>query len=94
MPNQGFVGADFFSYRLETNGYSSEEAIVQMDVFATSPLLEGDADRDGKVDLDDFAALRAMFGAFSGWEGGDFDRSGKTDLRDFAILKSRFGDRL
>ncbi len=52
----------------------------------------GDADEDGDVDLDDFAALKRNFGADDAtWSQGDFDGDGDVDLDDFAILKQNFG---
>lgn len=91
VPDPGFVGVDFFVYRVETNGSPTSESTVRIEVLPDEELLPGDANRDGVVDLLDFAALKEGFGTQSGWEGGDFDWSGETDLRDFAILKSAFG---
>ncbi|NLF31432.1 MAG: hypothetical protein GX591_11180 [Planctomycetes bacterium] len=53
----------------------------------------GDADGDGDVDLDDFAALKNHFGTAAGatTAQGDFDGDGDVDLDDFAILKNNFG---
>jgi len=53
----------------------------------------GDADRDGDVDLDDFALLKLNFGTPAGatWGQGDFDGDGDVDLDDFALLKVNFG---
>ncbi|MFW6155059.1 MAG: PKD domain-containing protein [Planctomycetota bacterium] len=53
----------------------------------------GDADEDGDVDLDDFAALKQHFGTTTGatWAMGDFDGDGDVDLDDFAALKLNFG---
>ncbi|MFW6153786.1 MAG: hypothetical protein ACOC95_01055 [Planctomycetota bacterium] len=53
----------------------------------------GDADGDGDVDLDDFAALKTNFGMTAGatCAEGDFDGDGDVDLDDFAALKNAFG---
>ncbi len=55
--------------------------------------LAGDADGDGDVDLDDFAALKRNFGKPAGatTAEGDFDGDGDVDLDDFALLKQNFG---
>jgi hypothetical protein len=56
------------------------------------PTLPGDANRDGRVDLNDFAALKASFGrANAGRRSGDLDRNGTVDLADFGLLKANFG---
>ena len=90
VPEAGFVGVDHFVYRIESNGNAVSEATVRIDVLPDETLLSGDANRDGEVDLLDFAALKESFGTRSGWEGGDFDWSGVSDLLDFVILKSAF----
>ena len=41
----------------------------------------GDADLNGVVEFDDFAALATFFNQESGWAGGDFDGSGYHRLR-------------
>ncbi|MFW6153842.1 MAG: right-handed parallel beta-helix repeat-containing protein [Planctomycetota bacterium] len=52
----------------------------------------GDATLDGRVDLDDFVALKTHFGAAdAGWADGDFDGDADVDLDDFVLLKSHFG---
>jgi len=55
------------------------------------PLIpRGDADMDGDVDLDDFAAFKQAFGGNGGWQDGDFDGDGQVTLDDFAILKQNY----
>ena len=56
--------------------------------------MPGDADFDGDVDLNDFAALKAHFGAAGGPADGDFNGDGQVDLNDFALLKANFGRRM
>ncbi len=67
-----------------------DRGLVEITPVAAYP---GDADRDGDVDLDDFAALKTNFGTAAGaaWDQGDFDGDGDVDLDDFAILKTNFG---
>lgn len=54
----------------------------------------GDANLDGKVDINDFIRLRARFGTVGAWADGDFDRSGKIDIADFIVLRNSFGSGL
>jgi len=54
---------------------------------------QGDANKDGNVDLQDFGLLKDNFG-LSGtatWEQGDFNNDKAVDLQDFGILKDHFG---
>ena len=57
--------------------------------------LVGDANNDGRVDLDDFDILAANFG-MSGrdFAHGDFDYNGTVNLSDFNLLAGRFGTAL
>ena len=56
--------------------------------------LPGDANLDGRVDLADFARLRANFGMPGVWSAGDFNGSGRVDLTDFALLRNGFNSGL
>ena len=48
------------------------------------PILGGDADLDGDVDLDDFVILKQNFGSSPAtWGQGDFDGNGVDDLGVF-----------
>ena len=60
------------------------------DPFTTTFVhLSGDANHDGKVNLADFAALRANFGRSAAiWAQGDFTYDGKVNLADFALLRA------
>ena len=53
---------------------------------------QGDANRDGKVDLEDFLALSAAFGQEGDWLNGDFDRDGTVGFNDFLLLALNFGE--
>ena len=54
--------------------------------------LQGDANNDGRVNLDDFNALAANFGQGPrDYSQGDFNYSGSVNLDDFNILAARFG---
>jgi hypothetical protein len=57
--------------------------------------LRGDANHDGRVNLDDFNVLAANFGQFNRtFNQGDFNYDGTVNLDDFNILASRFGTNL
>jgi hypothetical protein len=57
--------------------------------------MQGDATRDGRVNLADFNRLAANFGQ-SGrtFSQGDFNYDGNVNLADFNILAGRFGNEL
>jgi hypothetical protein len=57
--------------------------------------LRGDADNNGRANLDDFNVLAANFGQSNrDFTQGDFDYSGNVNLNDFNILASNFGQTL
>ena len=54
--------------------------------------LAGDANRDRKVDFDDFLQLSRNFGATDAvWEDGDFNDDKSVDFDDFLMLAANFG---
>jgi len=53
--------------------------------------LYGDADLDGKVQLNDFTRLAAGFGAPGTWTDGDFNYDNTVNLNDFTALAANFG---
>ena len=59
--------------------------------YSGSPILPGDANGDGVVDLTDFGILKANFGAGTARAQGDFNADGAVDLTDFGVLKDNFG---
>ena len=61
-----------------------------------SATLAGDANLDGKVNAEDFAALAANYGTTSGavWTQGDFDYNGTVDTADFNLLAQNFNGAL
>lgn len=59
--------------------------------FVDAPLVPGDADRNGRVDLADFGALKAHFGQPGTLSDGEFTRDRQIDLADFGVLKANFG---
>jgi len=76
------------SYRDFSGNFAAAALAFDFFVFA------GDANHDRSVNLDDFTALAAAFGAAGTFSQGDFDYSGSVDLDDFTILASKFGTTL
>jgi hypothetical protein len=74
---------------IEGQTYRLQVSIVDHEMI---PLLPGDANRDGKVNLSDFGILKSNFGKNDAtWDQGDFDADTKVALGDFGILKTNFG---
>ena len=66
-------------------------ADVDVDFF----FLNGDANRDGRVNLRDFNVLARHFGqAGTSFAQADFTYDGSTDIEDFNVLAGRFGTAL
>ena len=55
--------------------------------------LQGDANFDGRVNLNDFNVLAANFGTTgtATWQTGDFTFDGNVNLNDFNLLAANFG---
>ncbi len=71
------------------DGYSCEGIRTADGCMAAQ---QGDADRDGDVDFDDFMALAAAFGQEGDWLNGDFDRDGTVGFVDFLLLAQNYSD--
>jgi len=55
-------------------------------------LVSGDANRDGKVNFDDYLVLEANFGsAGTTWTNADFDENGIVNFDDYLALEANFG---
>ncbi len=55
--------------------------------------LPGDANHDGKVDVNDLTIVLTNFGKSSGmsWSTGDFNGDGKVDVNDLTIVLAHYG---
>ena len=52
----------------------------------------GDANNDGRVDINDLTIVLADFGKTGmNWEEGDFNEDGKVDINDLTIVLANFG---
>ncbi len=66
-------------------------ADLQANFGVASFELPGDANHDGRVDLNDFGLLKEWFGRQGAGLAGDLNHDGVVDLSDFGVLKSNFG---
>ncbi|MHB1033640.1 MAG: dockerin type I repeat-containing protein [Pirellulales bacterium] len=57
------------------------------------PLVSGDTDKDGNVDIFDVAVIQTKYGTTTGatWADGDFDGNGTVDIFDVALLQVQYG---
>ena len=81
-----------FRARLIASGIIGPGGQLPADHLFEFTFLRGDANGDGRVNLNDFNILAANFGQSPrNFTQGDFDYSGNVNLNDFNILASRFG---
>jgi probable HAF family extracellular repeat protein len=63
------------------------------DAFLLTPLLPGDANGDGRVDVNDLTIVLAHFGRTGmGWAQGEFTGSGTVDINDLTVVLANFGE--
>jgi hypothetical protein len=57
-------------------------------------ILDGDANRDGRVDINDLTVVLSNFGRTTGmsWSTGDFTGDGTIDVNDLTIVLANFGE--
>ena len=63
---------------------------------AATPILPGDANNDGRVDINDLTIVLTNFGRTGGmmWSQGDFTCDGRVDVNDLTIVMANFGQSL
>ncbi len=85
-PRSGAFDVDFFAWA---------PGIHMPEMGNEEPILAGDVNGDGTVNLADFTLLKDAFGTNSGdtgfIAGADFDGNGNIGLPDFTTLKDNFG---
>ena len=66
--------------------------LTNMPALIVKPALPGDANLDGKVDINDLTIVLANYGQ-SGtvWSTGDFNADGKVDINDLTIVLANYG---
>jgi hypothetical protein len=93
LPNGGSLPDGRYRATLAAAGVSNAAGTtIAVDYALDFFVLAGDANRDGRVNLQDFNILAANFGqSSSDFAHGDFNYDGQVNLRDFNILAGRFG---
>jgi probable HAF family extracellular repeat protein len=73
-------------------GFGTDSAGSTVQAFVLRAPLPGDANLDGRVDINDLTVVLAHFGQ-SGltWATGEFTGSGTVDVNDLTIVLSHFG---
>ena len=67
-------------------------AFYNMPAVVLKTSLPGDANYDGKVDVNDLTIVLANFGQTGmTWRQGDFNGDGKVDVNDLTVVLSQFG---
>ena len=62
------------------------------DAFLLTPLEPGDANGDGRVDINDLTIVLANFGQTGmAWSQGDFTGDGTVDVNDLTIVLANYG---
>jgi hypothetical protein len=76
---------DIAGYGHDANGHTGQAFLLQA-------LLPGDANEDGRVDINDLTIVLARYGQ-SGmtWGTGDFNGDGRVDINDLTIVLANYG---
>ncbi|MEA1951342.1 MAG: hypothetical protein U9N87_08155, partial [Planctomycetota bacterium] len=85
------IGRDVNAYSRWFDG-ALDEIRIATDPYV-SPLIPGDANEDGSVDVSDLGILATNYDAGSGfgWGDGDFTGDGLVDVSDLGILATNYG---
>ena len=99
--NAGAIPAGYYLYEAtginsagSICGYLSNSAQTQFQAFALIATLPGDANLDGKVDINDLTTVLSNFGRTglaNAWTSGDFNGDGKVDINDLTTVSANFG---
>jgi probable HAF family extracellular repeat protein len=72
-------------------GYGTLDGAYQ--AFLLTPVLPGDANEDGKVDINDLTIVLTNYGQTgASWNTGDFIGDGTVDINDLTIVLTNYGD--
>ena len=67
----------------------------QTDAFLLTPATPGDANLDGKVDINDLTIVLAHYGQTgTTWTDGEFTGDGKVDINDLTIVLAHYNETL
>jgi hypothetical protein len=81
----GQLGNGMYFVQLDNNGGGTSGGGVET-------VLSGDANLDGKVDINDLTIVLAHYGQSGAtWTQGDFTGSGKVDINDLTIVLAHYG---
>ena len=69
-----------------------QTAFLDMPSMVLKPTIPGDANLDGKVDVNDLTIVLSNFGQTAGmdWSTGDFNGDGRVDVNDLTTVLSAF----
>jgi probable HAF family extracellular repeat protein len=78
---------DIAGWGTDSSGNTNQAFVI------INPQLPGDANLDGRVDLNDLTIVLANFGKSTGmsWGTGDFAGDGRVDINDLTIVLAHFG---
>jgi hypothetical protein len=73
-------------------GTSYNYGFLDMPAIVMKPSLPGDANLDGRVDINDLTIVLTNYGQTGmTWTQGDFTDDGKVDINDLTIVLTRYG---
>ena len=84
------------SHRAET-GDDSEGQDVDDHTILVLPTWGGDANLDGKINIDDYGRIDSnvgQSGTVFGWYNGDFNYDGKINIDDYGIIDGNIGQQV
>jgi probable HAF family extracellular repeat protein len=89
-------GAEAINDSGEIVGYGIDTGTIapfQPHAFLVKPASPGDANLDGKVDINDLTIVLANYGHSTGmrWTTGDFTGDGTVDINDLTIVLANYG---
>jgi hypothetical protein len=93
VANVGIVRGTVVSAQLQTGGTEGNLSLFNL-TFPSSPL-RGDANGDGKVDINDLTIVLANYGQTGAtWTQGEFTGDGTVDINDLTIVLANYGGTL
>jgi hypothetical protein len=83
-----------YSIRLNANAVGTVNGVRNVEQTFAFFALGGDANRDRRVDIQDFSILAGRFNQNGNFINGDFNYNGRVDIGDFGILAANFNKSL
>ena len=73
-------------------GYGHDASGHTVQAFLLRALLPGDANEDGRIDINDLTIVLAHYGqSGTTWGTGDFNGDGTVDINDLTIVLAHYG---